>query len=94
MPFAYNLSPPEYVPTRLMHFFDVLREYFPAHKLVTSDFHSLPDAVPGTNAPVVQTRYQRRMVPVSTPLVSLIALSKLSGSLFPQGDCSFISAAD
>ena len=72
LPFGYNLSPPEYVPTRLMNFFDVLREYFPAHKLVTSDFHSLPDAVPGTNAPVVQTRYQRRMVAVSTPLVSLL----------------------
>ncbi|KKY26021.1 hypothetical protein UCDDS831_g01531 [Diplodia seriata] len=37
--------------------------------LVTSDFHSLPDTVKGINAPVVQTRYQRKMVPVSTPLV-------------------------
>ncbi|KAL1310676.1 hypothetical protein AAFC00_000938 [Neodothiora populina] len=69
LPLAPNLSRPEYIPTRLMHFFDVLREYFPNHKLVTSDFHSLPDAVEGVNAPVVQTRYERRMVPVTTPLV-------------------------
>lgn len=70
LPFAYNLSQPEYIPTRLMNFFDVLREYFPNHKLVTSDFHALPDAVEGINSPVVQTRYKRRMVPVRTPLVS------------------------
>ncbi|KAF1355027.1 S-adenosyl-L-methionine-dependent methyltransferase [Delphinella strobiligena] len=69
LPLAPNLSQPEYIPTRLMHFFDVLRDYFPNHRLVTSDFHSLPDAVEGVNAPVVQTRYQRRMVPVRTPLV-------------------------
>jgi len=69
LPLAPNLSTPEYIPTRLLNFFDVLRDYFPHHKLVTSDFHSLPDAVDGVNAPVVQTRYQRRMVPVRTPLV-------------------------
>lgn len=69
LPFAPNLSVPEYIPTRLMAFFDVLRDYFPAHKLVASDFHALPQAVVGHNAPVVQTRYQRRMVPVSTALV-------------------------
>ncbi|KYK54653.1 hypothetical protein DCS_06613 [Drechmeria coniospora] len=69
MPFAANLSDPEFIPTRLMQFFDVLEKYFPAHRLVTSDFHSLPQAVRGLNAPVVQTRYQRRMVPVTTPLV-------------------------
>lgn len=62
---------PEYIPTRLMQFFDILRDYFPAHRLLTSDFSSLPDAVPGLNAPVVQTRYKRRTVPVSTPFVSL-----------------------
>lgn len=60
---------PEYIPTRLLQFFDILRDYFPAHRLLTSDFSNLPDAVPGFNAPVVQTRYQRRTVPVSTPFV-------------------------
>ncbi|KAF2966063.1 hypothetical protein GQX73_g7515 [Xylaria multiplex] len=69
LPFSANLSEPEYIPTRLMQFFDILEKYFPAHRLLTSDFHTLPDAVKGLNSPVVQTRYQRRMVPVTTPLV-------------------------
>lgn len=69
MPLAGNLSNLEFVPTRLMEFFDILEKYFPAHRLVTSDFHALPQAMKGLNAPVVQTRYQRRMVPVTTPLV-------------------------
>lgn len=69
LPFAPNLTIPEYIPTRLMQFFDVLRDYFPKHELLTSDFHALPDAVKGINAPVVQTRYQRRVVPVTTPYV-------------------------
>lgn len=73
MPFAPNLSEPEYIPTRLMQFFDVLGKYFPAHRLLTSDFHALPDTIKGVNAPVVQTRYQRRTVPVSTPFVSHIS---------------------
>ncbi|KAI9719979.1 MAG: hypothetical protein M1812_003104 [Candelaria pacifica] len=69
MPFAPNLTLPEYIPTRLMQFFDILHAYFPAHRLLTSDFHLLPDTIKGFNAPVVQTRYQRRTVPVTTPLV-------------------------
>ena len=72
LPFAPNMSEPEWIPTRLMQFFDTLQKYFPAHKLLLSDFHTLPDAVPGINAPVVQTRYQRQTVPVSTPMVCLI----------------------
>jgi hypothetical protein len=74
IPFMPNLSDPEYIPTRLMQFFDILGKYFPGHRLVTSDFHSLPDAIKGVNAPVVQTRYQRRTVPVSTPLVGLFLI--------------------
>jgi hypothetical protein len=34
-----------------------------------SDFHYLPDTIEGIDAPVVQTRYQRKMVPCSTYLV-------------------------
>jgi hypothetical protein len=69
LPLAGNLTVPEYLPVRLMHFFEVLDTYFPLHRLVLSDFHALPDTVPGYNAPVVQTRYQRRTIPVTTPLV-------------------------
>ena len=73
LPFAPNLTEPEYIPTRLMQFFDILYKYFPLHRLLTSDFHSLPDTIKGMNAPVVQTRYKRRVVPVRTPLVSFLA---------------------
>lgn len=69
LPFAPNLSLPEYIPTRLMQFFDILHDFFPAHRLIVADFNYLPNAVAGINAPVVQTRYQRRNVPVTTPLV-------------------------
>lgn len=69
LPLFANLTVPEFIPTRLMQFFDILREYFPYHQLLASDFNTLPGAIKGFNAPVVQTRYQRRTVPVRTPLV-------------------------
>ena len=71
LPLAPNLTIPEYLPTRLMQFFDILATYFPAHRLIVADFNSLPssDTVSGLNAPVVQTRYERRNVQVSTPFV-------------------------
>ena len=69
LPLAPNLTLPEYIPTRLMQFFSILGTHFPGHRLITSDFHSLPQATAGYNAPVVQTRYQRRTVLVRTPLV-------------------------
>lgn len=71
-PIHKDFSQPEYIPTRLMQFYDVLNKYFPAHRLVASDFNSLPDAVPGLNAPVVQTRYKRQTVPVTTPFVGSV----------------------
>jgi hypothetical protein len=69
-PVASNLTKPEYIPTKAMMFFDVLRERFPAHRLVMSDFNHLPDAVEGVNAPVVQTRYERETIAVTTPFVT------------------------
>jgi len=69
LPLAPNLTLPEYIPTRLMQFFSILGTHFPAHRLITSDFHSLPQATVGYNSPVVQTRYQRRTVLVRSPLV-------------------------
>jgi len=80
MPLAGNLSEPEYIPTRLLQFFEVLERYFPGHRLLASDFHSLPQAIKGLNAPVVQTRFERRMIPVRTPLVCILFtfLSRIS----------------
>lgn len=69
LPFMPNLSDTEYIPTRLMQFFDVLGRYFPGHRLLSSDFNYLPGTIRGVNAPVVQTRYKRNTVPVTTPLV-------------------------
>lgn len=74
LPFRDSLTMPEYIPTRLMQFFYMLYQKFPNHKLISSDFHKLSDGVEGLNAPVVQTRYKRQMIPVSTPLVRSMTL--------------------
>ena len=58
LPFAPNLSAPEYIPTRLLTLLRTLRRHFPRHRLLLSDFSSLPNAIAGVNAPVVQTRFQ------------------------------------
>ena len=79
LPFAANLTEPEFIPTRLMQFFDTLRDFFPLHQLVTCDFNDLPGRVAGYCSPVVQTRYQRRTVPVSTPYVSFTPFPVLLG---------------
>ena len=87
LPLAPNLTVPEYIPTRLMHFFDILRDYFPRHRLLASDFNYLPGSIKGVNSPVVQTRYQRRVIPVTTPLVS--PLSPFLPSFFIHRSISF-----
>ncbi|KAI9062507.1 DUF185-domain-containing protein [Trametes sanguinea] len=69
LPFAPNLSSPEFIPTRLLTLLRTLRRHFPRHRLLLSDFSSLPDTIPGINAPVVQTRYQNTTVPCTTLLV-------------------------
>ncbi|KAJ1912036.1 hypothetical protein H4219_005749 [Mycoemilia scoparia] len=69
LPFAPNLTLPEYLPTRTFEFCEILHKYFPKHHLILSDFHRLPDTIPGYDAPVVQTRFRGSMVPCSTYLV-------------------------
>ncbi|PWN54083.1 DUF185-domain-containing protein, partial [Violaceomyces palustris] len=68
-PFYPNLTPPHYIPTGSLQFLDVLRRHFPLHRLVISDFDSLPDSIQGVDAPVVQTRHQGTMVAVTTYMV-------------------------
>ncbi|KZV93128.1 DUF185-domain-containing protein [Exidia glandulosa HHB12029] len=70
VPFAPNLSPPHFVPTRMYDLLTRLRAYFPRHRLLLSDFSSLPEGIRGHDAPVVQTRFQGQMIPVTTYLVS------------------------
>lgn len=69
LPFAPNLTIPEYIPTRLLEFFDILSSYFPHHRLLLSDFTKLPTPVPGLQAPIVQTRYKGQNIEVRTPFV-------------------------
>ncbi|KZT25250.1 DUF185-domain-containing protein [Neolentinus lepideus HHB14362 ss-1] len=69
LPLAPNLSEEEYIPTRLLSLLLTLRNYFPRHRLLLSDFHSLPDTIPGRNAPVVQTRFRNTTVPCTTLFV-------------------------
>ncbi|GAA5992811.1 hypothetical protein JCM10908_001350 [Rhodotorula pacifica] len=69
IPFAPNLTQPEFVPTRQLELLEILRDKFPNHRLLMSDFETLPDAIEGVNAPVVQTRYAGETVPCTTYLV-------------------------
>jgi len=69
LPYTGKLTSKEFIPTTLLQLLDVLNEYFPHHHLLLSDFDSLPNAIPGYMGPVVQTRYQRSMVPCTTYLV-------------------------
>lgn len=69
LPFSSNLSAPEYIPTRLFQLLHILRGYFPRHRLLLTDFSSLPNAIEGQNGPVVQTRFQGTTVPCSTFMV-------------------------
>lgn len=66
-PLKDNLTPGEFIPTRLLQFFRILKHKFPEHSLICSDFHSFSNTIPGYhNAPVVQTVLQDKMVDVST----------------------------
>ena len=69
LPFAPNMTGPEFIPTKLLLLLETLKTQFPKHRLVLSDFYTLPEAIPGTDAPVVQTRYSGTMVPCSTYMV-------------------------
>lgn len=66
-PFKDGLTAGEFIPTRLLKFFQILKHRFPKHSLISSDFNYLPNSVKGFyNSPVVQTVIQDKMVDVST----------------------------
>ncbi|KAF8449158.1 ribosomal protein L34e-domain-containing protein [Boletus edulis BED1] len=56
-------------PFTMLSLLRLLRAHFPRHRLLLTDFCSLPDAVPGANAPVVQTNVRGTMVPCQTIFV-------------------------
>lgn len=67
LPFKDDLTPGEFIPTRLLQFFQILKHKFPNHSLISSDFHYLPKSIDGYyNGPVVQTVLQDKMIDVST----------------------------
>ncbi|KAK9448773.1 S-adenosyl-L-methionine-dependent methyltransferase [Limtongia smithiae] len=68
-PLAHDLTTPEFIPTRYLQFLDILKRYFPEHRLLASDFTTLPNAIPGYNSPVVQVMLEKRMIPVETYMV-------------------------
>ncbi|KAJ2706853.1 hypothetical protein FB645_001301 [Coemansia sp. IMI 203386] len=70
LPLAPNLTRREFIPTQAFQLCRVLRDWFPRHRLVLSDFYRLPDTVPdAVDAPVVQTRFDGSMVACDTYLV-------------------------
>ncbi|ORY29015.1 S-adenosyl-L-methionine-dependent methyltransferase [Naematelia encephala] len=69
LPLAPNLSDADFIPSKSLQFLEQLRHRLPNHRLLLSDFDSLPDALKGRNGPVVQTRYQGTMIPCETFLV-------------------------
>ncbi|KAJ1931355.1 hypothetical protein EC988_009817, partial [Linderina pennispora] len=70
LPLPPNLTKAEFIPTQAFQFCRILSKYFPHHRLVLSDFFTLPDTVPNAvDAPVVQTRFSGAMVPCETYLV-------------------------
>lgn len=68
-PLAHDLTEPEFIPTRYLQFLEVLKDKFPEHRLLASDFTSLPNSIPGYNSPVVQVLLQKKMIPVDTYMV-------------------------
>lgn len=48
---------------------EILTQYFPKHRIIISDFNSLPESIVGVDAPVVQTRFENAMIPCTTYLV-------------------------
>jgi hypothetical protein len=70
LPFASTLSRGEFIPTRSLELLYMLRDHFPNHRLLLSDFYKLPDTIDkSVDAPVVQTRFQNQTVPCSTYMV-------------------------
>lgn len=68
-PLRNNLSDPEYIPTRLLKFFTILKDHFPKHQLIASDFAYFDKTIPGYNSPTVQTMHKDNMINVDTYMV-------------------------
>lgn len=68
-PLRNNLSEPEYIPTRLYKLFTILKQYFPQHQILSSDFSHFDKTIRGYNSPTVQTMYKDNMVNTDSYMV-------------------------
>lgn len=68
-PLRDNLTEPEYIPTRLYKLFKILKQYFPQHQILASDFSHFDKTIKGYNSPTVQTMYKDNMVNTDTYMV-------------------------
>lgn len=59
----------EFIPTACFKLLQKIKEHLPRHRLIISDFSSLPDTIKGYGAPVVQTRYEGDTIACSTYLL-------------------------
>lgn len=59
----------EFIPSVAYRCLCHVQALFPRHRLLLTDFHDLPDRVPGHGAPVVQTRWGRETVACSSVLL-------------------------
>ncbi|KAI8390234.1 S-adenosyl-L-methionine-dependent methyltransferase [Blakeslea trispora] len=64
-----DLTHPEFIPTRLFEFMEILSQYFPRHRLILTDYDALSHTMKGVNAPLVQTELNGIMIPSPTYLM-------------------------
>ncbi|ODV83090.1 hypothetical protein CANARDRAFT_184163, partial [[Candida] arabinofermentans NRRL YB-2248] len=65
-PLQNNLSDPEYIPTRLLQLFQILKNHFPNHQIISSDFDKLDSTINGYCSPVVQTMHKDKMITINS----------------------------
>lgn len=59
----------EFIPTMIVKFLYNMKNHFPDHQLIISDFDYLPDAIPGHCSPVVQTYISNATIACSNYLL-------------------------
>lgn len=59
----------EFIPTMIVKFLYNIKNHFPNHQLIISDFDYLPDTIPGHCSPVVQARISNTTIPCSNYLL-------------------------
>ncbi|ODV64562.1 type II protein arginine methyltransferase, partial [Ascoidea rubescens DSM 1968] len=70
-PFRNQLSYcSEFIPTRLLEFFFILKNFFPNHSLLSSDFNYLPNSIPSSYNGPVKRSYHDQVITANTYMVN------------------------